>query len=253
MKRQKHDNVCSIFGSNYGPLLSLLHLMKIIVLPAIDEGSQTDNNQRVRDSANARGAWAHFCENCWEETWWFESCEIWHCHATGSRLVTVYQDVSSLLLLKGVEECQSKSPLSWHLLRHIPSTVYLNCPKTPWGKCRPIFLASVSVDDCHLSLPTALMHPSCEMMSDFSSLVTVQSKRSSPLAWRGDMESVPTATWFHLWLWFNSFETHLVHIFLMPRWTRMILTIVPCDGGSQAIYQKYHSISVTIMCLIFCN
>ncbi len=88
-KCQEHKNVCPMFGSSYGPPFSLLHLVKIIALPATDEGSQADNNQRVRDWVNARGARARPSKKCWEETLRVKPCEVWHCHATRSHLVSL--------------------------------------------------------------------------------------------------------------------------------------------------------------------
>ncbi len=101
-----------------------------------------------------------------------EPCEAWHCHATRSNLVTVYQDVSSWSSPKGAEECQSKFPLlSWHLLGHIPLTVSLSCLKTQRGKlCRSIFLSLCShwtIVTFHYPLLRCTLHLGFEMMDSF--------------------------------------------------------------------------------------
>ncbi len=112
------------------------------------------------------------CENQWEEKWRVEPCKVWHCHATRSHFVIVYQDIFSWLPPKGVEWCH------WTIVTF------------------------------HYPLLWCTLHLGCEIMDPFLVSSDYPVKQVFPLVWQRHMKSKPVATRFHLCSTYNNFGIH---------------------------------------------
>ncbi len=135
---------------------------------------------------------------------------------------------------------------------HIPPTVCLGCPKTLWGELhQPVFVALLSLDNGHLSPPTAsmLLHHGCKRMNLF--FISNGYPVEQPLWHDSRTWSLsPRPLGSLLCSSSNNFETHVAQIFHMPRRTWMISTNALCGRVSQATSRKYRSIQVHL-CIRF--